>query len=65
MDPCTALCQAAAQGSLSSLRQVDLSSSKEHLICAVAPLSDQKKNNISRKFYGLHFVIDLVDLVTE
>lgn len=42
---------------------MDVSSPKDHLIFAVALLSKQNKDNNSRKFYGLHIFIDLVDFV--
>ena len=58
--------QAAAKSYLSSLRQVHLSSLRDHLISAVALLSKQNEHNNLRKFYALHFfVLNLVDLVIE
>lgn len=55
--------QAAAKSYLSSLRQVHLSSLRDHLMCAVALLSKQNEHNNLRMFYGLHIFFNLVDLV--
>lgn len=54
---------AAAESSLSPLRQVCLSCPQDHLICTVALISKQNEDCNSRKFYGLQIVTDLVDLV--
>lgn len=44
---------------------MDLSSPSNHLIFAVALLSEQNEDNNSRKFYEPHIFVDLADLVTK